>query len=127
MPSVLILDYSTDSNSAAEIRKWLPESCVVSERFVDTEASLDGLDLGQFSHIVHSGSALSIVEQAPFTAAAHEVIRRAAEMGIHQFGICYGHQLLCQAIVGPHAVRRTPEGLEAGGARWNLTNPGRNC
>ena len=31
-------------------------------------------------------------------------------------GICYGHQLICGALVGEHAVQTSPKGLEAG---WN--------
>ena len=124
MPKILILDYSTDRKSAAEIRRWLSKDCVISERFVDTEQSLEGLDPGSFTHIIHSGSALSIVDEAPFTAAAHGVIRRAADRGICQFGICYGQQLLCQAMVGSHAVRRSPKGLEAGWKEMKFTELG---
>ena len=29
-------------------------------------------------------------------------------------GICYGHQLLCLALLGQHAVRKNPNGLEVG-------------
>jgi GMP synthase (glutamine-hydrolysing) len=29
-------------------------------------------------------------------------------------GICYGHQLVCRALVGKQAVRSSPKGLEAG-------------
>ena len=29
-------------------------------------------------------------------------------------GICYGHQLVCKTLVGDHAVRSSPNGLEAG-------------
>lgn len=31
-------------------------------------------------------------------------------------GICYGHQLICRALVGNRAVRLAPNGFEAG---WN--------
>ena len=69
-----------------------------------------------FTHVIHSGSALSITEPAPFTKKAINFIRQCREQGVSQMGICYGHQLVCLALVGEHAVRSSPNGLEAG---WN--------
>jgi GMP synthase (glutamine-hydrolysing) len=112
---ILILDYSVDRSETAAIRRWLPADAQVSAFFIDTASSFPGdLADADFTHVIHSGSARSIVADAPFTAKAVAFIRRARDKGIWQMGICYGHQLLCRALVGAHAVRKSPNGLEAG-------------
>jgi GMP synthase (glutamine-hydrolysing) len=112
---VLILDYSTDRTEAACTERWLPADVQVSSLFIDTEESFpdDLIDKG-FSHVIHSGSALSIVDNAPFVDRAVDYIQRARDKGVFQMGICYGHQLVCRALVGLQAVRACPNGLEAG-------------
>ena len=64
--------------------------------------------------MIHSGSELSITEEAPFTKRAVRFIREARDKGIWQMGICYGHQLVCMALVGKQAVRKSPKGFEVG-------------
>jgi GMP synthase-like glutamine amidotransferase len=112
MVRLLIMDYSTDKSETALMKQWLPpgthvETCYVVESGI--AASADG-----FSHILHTGSSLSIVEEAPFIDDAINLIHSAIERNLEQMGICYGHQLLCRAILGKDAVRRCPNGGEAG-------------
>lgn len=112
---VLILDYSIDQFETALI-----ESCVASEiemmsLHITCEESFPEDILNQgFTHIIHSGSSLSINDTAPFTVRAIELIRWANHHDIWQMGICYGHQLLALALVGKQAVRSSPNGFEAG-------------
>ncbi len=115
MPSILILDYSTSRIAIPTIRPWLPDSDQVTSLVIDSEASfpVDLVDRG-FTHVIHSGSELSITECSPFTLKAESFIRQATKMGIAQMGICYGHQLICRALVGESAVRASPNGFEAG-------------
>jgi len=54
------------------------------------------------------------METAPFSERAFHYIRSLTDRRIPQMGICYGHQLICRALLGPRAVRRSPLGLEAG-------------
>lgn len=111
--NILILDYSTDNSESAVVRKWLPDS--VTTLYIDTEASFpEDLDQQSYTHVIHTGSALSINEPAPFTQRAIRFIRSIRDQGIPQMGICYGHQLVCLALVGPSAVRRSPNGPEVG-------------
>jgi GMP synthase (glutamine-hydrolysing) len=112
---ILILDYSTDRSEAAATKRWLPKDSDVTSLFIDTEESFpdDLVDQG-FTHVFHSGSALSINETAPFVERAAAFIRRARDRGLSQMGICYGHQLVCRALVGRQAVRACPNGMEAG-------------
>ena len=37
-------------------------------------------------------------------------------------GICYGHQLVCKALVGDHAIRPSPHGFEVGWGRVKFIN-----
>jgi len=112
---ILILDYSTSRIGTPTIEPWVRKSGVVTSHFVDAESPLpeDLLKKG-FTHIIHSGSELSIMEESSFTGPAMDLIREAATLGIAQMGICYGSQLICKALVGGEAVRASPQGFEAG-------------
>jgi GMP synthase (glutamine-hydrolysing) len=113
--NILILDYSTDRLETPNIKRWLPAEAQVTALFIDTKASFPDDLIGRgFTHVVHSGSALSVTKTAPFTSKAVAFIQNARDAGIPQMGICYGHQLVCKALVGDHAVRSSPKGMEAG-------------
>ena len=115
---ILILDYSVDRSETESIKRWLPVETSVSSLFIDTEKSFpDDLINHDFTHVIHSGSALSITETAPFVEKAMNCIRKIRDKGVSQMGICYGHQLVCRALVGDQAVRSSPNGLEAGWSR----------
>lgn len=119
-PNILLLDYSVNRAETAVIKSCLPKEANITSLFIDTEESFpDGLIKENFSHIIHSGSALSINTKAPFTEKAIKYIQNARDKGLWQMGICFGHQLICRALVGKHAVRSSPNGFEVG---WqNLT------
>jgi GMP synthase-like glutamine amidotransferase len=121
--NILILDYSTDRLETPNIKRWLPANAQVTALFIDTEASFpDDLIARGFTHIVHTGSSLSITEPAPFTPKAVTLINQARDKGLAQMGICYGHQLVCMALVGNRAVRSAPNGLEAGWGKVTFTD-----
>lgn len=122
---ILILDYSTDQSETSAIKRWLPDGAEIDSCFINTENSFpDDLAGRGFSHVIHSGSALSITRLAPFTKKAMAYINHCSENNIAQLGICYGHQLICQALVGEQAVRSSPNGMEAGWKRVQLTQAG---
>jgi len=117
LKKILILDYSTDQSEAPAIKRWVPDNAQVDSCFIETEKSFpDDLIEKGFSHVIHSGSALSITKPAPFTEKARRYIEHCYQNGIAQMGICYGHQLISLALIGEKAVRSSPSGLEAG---WN--------
>jgi len=122
---ILILDYSVDRVEAANIKRWLPAGAQVTTLFIDTEESFpDDLIKHNFTHVVHSGSSLSITEPSSFTQKAITYIREIRDQGAAQFGICYGHQLVCLALVGVHAVRSSPNGFEVGWGEVTFTSKG---
>ena len=114
---ILILDYSVDRTETSAVKRWLPVNLNVTSLFIDTEESFPiNLINDDFTHVIHTGSSLSITQDAPFTDKAVEYIKKARNKAVLQMGICYGHQLMCRALVGKHAVRSSPNGMEAG---WN--------
>lgn len=122
--NILILDYSKDRSETPAIKRWMPTDTDMMSLFIDTEESFpDDLFEKNFTHIIHSGSALSITKPAPFTQKAVTFIRRSRDEGLAQMGICYGHQLVCLALVGEQAVQSSHHGLEAGWGRFH--SPGR--
>ncbi len=125
--NILILDYSTDRSETPAIKRWMPTDADVTSLFIDTEESFpDDLFGKDFTHVIHSGSALSITKPAPFTQKAVTFIRRSRDEGLAQMGICYGHQLVCLALVGEQAVHSSPHGLEAGWGEVSFTGKAMN-
>lgn len=120
---VLILDYSVDQFETSLIKSCIPkETELVSIAVQNGESFPIGLIDENFTHIIHSGSSLSINESAPFTSKAIEFIHSAKRQGIWQLGICYGHQLMCMALVGKYAVRSSPKGFEVGWKKVKFIN-----
>jgi GMP synthase (glutamine-hydrolysing) len=94
---ILILDYSVDRSETSLIKRWLPIDSYASSLFIDTEESFpDDLINEDFTHVIHTGSALSITATAPFTSKAVNYIQKIRDKGVSQMGICYGHQLICR-------------------------------
>jgi GMP synthase (glutamine-hydrolysing) len=115
MEKVLILDYSVDRSETAVIRRWLVPKAEVASLFIDTAESFpDHLIKEAYTYVIHTGSALSITQPAPFTPKAVKYIRDLVQKRTPQMGICYGHQLICLALLGPQSVRKSPLEFEAG-------------
>lgn len=112
---VLILDYSTDAFETPLIESAIPEGIEIQSIHVKKGEDIPKEILKEgITHVIHTGSTLSINENAPFTHTATKLIRAAVGREIWQMGICYGHQLLNKVLVGDHAVRAVPKGFEAG-------------
>ena len=101
---VLVLDYSTDAKSGGNISRWF--SSPVSVKRICSDRAFPGLIPREYRAVIHSGSALTIVEDYPFVSGAGDFIGNCTTEGIPQMGICYGHQLLARILSGRDSVAR---------------------
>jgi GMP synthase (glutamine-hydrolysing) len=62
-----------------------------------------------------TGSSSSVTERAPWMVRAERLVRSIVAAGTPLFGICFGHQLVAQALGGE--VRKNPSGREIGTVR----------
>ena len=67
---------------------------------------------GDIAGVVVTGSASSVTERAPWMLRVEEYLRMLVRERVLTFGICFGHQLLGQALGG--SVARNPRGREIG-------------
>ncbi len=101
---VLVLDYSVDARSGDNISRWFSVSSRVER--VSAGDPFPVLRPSDHRAVVHSGSALSIMDDHPFIAGASDFIRGCCSAGVPQMGICYGHQLLARVMSGIDSVER---------------------
>jgi len=101
---VVVLDYSVDALSGANISRWFDDPVSVAR--VEALEPFPFIDPGSCRAVIHSGSALSILDDHPFIEGAASFIRACASAGVPQMGICYGHQLLARVLCGRDAVER---------------------
>lgn len=114
-PKILILDYSIDQFETPLIESCFEKNIETHTFHIETEDSFpENWEEMNFTHIIHSGSTLSINDVSPFTEKAITLVQKASEMKIWQMGICYGHQLIALALVGKQAIRPASKGFEVG-------------
>jgi GMP synthase (glutamine-hydrolysing) len=86
-----------------------------SPRFVALDARGELPALDGYAGVVVSGSAASVTERAPWILATEQRLADAVRAGTAVFGVCFGHQLLGQALGG--RVAKNPRGREIGTVR----------
>jgi GMP synthase (glutamine-hydrolysing) len=112
---VLILDYSLDAFETPLVESAIPSGFEIQKIHVKTGEDIPEKILRTgVTHVIHTGSTLSSTDDSPFMERAIRVIRAAVGREIWQFGICFGHQLLNRVLVGKHAIRSIPRGMEVG-------------
>jgi GMP synthase (glutamine-hydrolysing) len=62
--------------------------------------------------VIITGSPASVAERAPWMVRAEAFVREVVQAGTPLLGICFGHQLMAQALGGE--VQRNPRGREIG-------------
>jgi GMP synthase (glutamine-hydrolysing) len=62
-----------------------------------------------------TGSSSSVTERAPWMLRAEELVRGIERAGAPLLGICFGHQMIAQALGGE--VKKNPRGREIGTVR----------
>ncbi len=124
---ILILDYSVNREETAIIKSCISQDENLHALFIDSEDSFPNDLIEQvYTHVIHTGSVLSINEDAPFTKKAMQFIRDFKDEGGWQMGICYGHQLVCRALIGLKAVQSSHSGFEVGWENVNFTSKAMN-
>jgi GMP synthase (glutamine-hydrolysing) len=104
---------------AALIRDALGEASV---DLVEIDARSGAVpDLREYAAVLITGSPASVTERAPWMLATEARLREAADAGSWLLGICFGHQLLAQALGG--RVAKNPNGREIGTVELALHEP----
>jgi GMP synthase (glutamine-hydrolysing) len=76
-------------------------------------------EAAEISGVVITGSAAFVSERESWSVRTEEWLVPVVESGVPVLGICYGHQLLAQALGG--RVGQNPRGREMGTVRVDLT------
>jgi GMP synthase (glutamine-hydrolysing) len=72
-------------------------------------------DPNAFAAFIITGSAANVPNREPWMLRTEGYLRDVVSMGVPTFGICFGHQILAQALGGE--VSRNPRGREIGTIR----------
>jgi GMP synthase (glutamine-hydrolysing) len=92
-----------DTTGSAWAGSWVETDC-------RTASELDPLD--EVAGIVVTGSSSSVMTHDAWMLRGARYLREAVEAGVPVLGICFGHQLLAEALGG--AVRTNASGREIG-------------
>ncbi len=79
-------------------------------------------DPSRCAAILATGSQSSVLEHRPWMAETGAYLLKAAEKGVPVLGVCFGHQMLADALGAP--VQRNPRGRELGAVDIELTAEG---
>ena len=107
------------------MRPWLIVDCYIEDTG-GADNFLPHLPRGAFARVVHApreplpltpapyagmiitGSAAGVNDRLPWAGRLVDLTRRAVDAGVPVLGVCFGHQVLAEALCGPGAVRRSP-------------------
>ena len=119
MDRVLIVKAGTTIPSVAQRRKdfesWIATAMGLPERLVTVVRPYEDEPLppvADHSAVVVTGSSAMVTDRAPWSERSAEWLVNAIEHGTPVLGICYGHQLLAQALGGK--VENNPLGRQIG-------------
>lgn len=66
------------------------------------------LDPTGFRGVLVSGSAAGVNDRLPWAGRLVRFVRRAVDLRVPVLGVCFGHQVLAEAVAGPGAIRLSP-------------------
>jgi GMP synthase (glutamine-hydrolysing) len=90
----------------------------------DVRGDAEMPSLARAAGLIVTGSSSSVTEQAPWMKRTGAFLKRAIDDGIPIFGICFGHQLVADALGG--RVEKNPRGREIGTVRLRLHDHARD-
>jgi GMP synthase (glutamine-hydrolysing) len=79
-------------------------------------------DPTRHSAIIATGSTMSVTERRPWMVGCGEYLLKAGEKQVPVLGVCFGHQLLSEALGTP--VQKNPKGREFGTVEIDVTEDG---
>lgn len=101
-------------------RKLFAEASVTPDRLLAIDALADRLpETAIADAYLVTGSAFSVYDKRPWIARLSDFLRRAINERRPVIGICFGHQLLAQALGGQ--VGAAAQGWQVGVKRYRLT------
>jgi len=103
---VLIVDNSLNRPIYAPERQWRPYLDDVPFDVVHVPGGEGIPPVGDYTHIIISGSTASLVDPPEWVAVEVGLVTRAADEGVAILGSCFGHQMLVYALSGSEYVRR---------------------
>lgn len=119
MQRVLIVKTGTTVPAVAQRRKdfesWIATAMGLPERLVDVVRVYENEPLppiAELGGVVVTGSSAMVTDRAPWSERSAEWLVDAIDHGTPVLGICYGHQLLAQALGGK--VENNPLGRQIG-------------
>ena len=108
MKPYLVVDCYIDHPGGAD--NFLPRLTNRKYQSVWASTSPCPTDATQYAGLFISGSRASVTDQAPWLERIYALLRSAYEHDVPTLGVCFGHQLLAEAICGPGTVRQAPLG-----------------
>ena len=108
---ILIIDNNRDPKSwgAADLRRFtqsLTGATTITRRAPHGDLPESP---SAFDRIILSGSATSVMEDAPWISELMDFVKRAVNENKPLLGVCYGHQILNRALGGAERVARAKE------------------
>jgi GMP synthase-like glutamine amidotransferase len=110
MNRILFLDNSIQNDAYDPLTYWPPLLLFPYDVFRVSTGELPP-ELDSYSHILITGSAASVLDDAAWMKAEVELIQKAVDKGKVILGSCFGHQMIARSLFGMTAVRKrvTPE------------------
>ena len=124
---IALLKVGRTSDAVADERGdydvWFREGLESDDLVVLRVADGDPLpDPSLYGAVVVTGSFAMVTDRAPWSVASGEFLVRAIELGLPVLAVCYGHQLLADALGG--TVDWNPKGRQIGTVDARLTDEG---
>jgi GMP synthase (glutamine-hydrolysing) len=110
-PHVLIVDNAQHRLLFRPPWHWKPHLRDATAQTLHLPSGEQPPTLSAFTHVLLTGSEVSILEPQPWFEVEVQLIREAISKGLPILGSCFGHEMLVYALSGPQYLRpaETPE------------------
>ena len=105
MNRMLFLDNSIHNDAYDPLTYWTPLLLFPYDVFRVSAGELPP-QLDAYSHILITGSAASVLDDAAWMEAEVDFIQNAVDKGKVILGSCFGHQIIARSLFGMAAVRK---------------------